>query len=276
MRATYWVLGVAMVTLHCGCKPEVSVETPDVRKAAAELRQGLEHMDPMGLKKLLDKSAELRETVDYLRGRMNLLPTASGAIETEGSAVQFAIPLYSGEFKVTGWIDSPENWFWRDKVFNACGVLLGFDFRKTLAAGLAPPLRDAYLNGDPDLKTSSAANVANAGSEHQFQEFLHKSVCARRPDASIVDLNQELGAGSLHKLVIVVTPTKVDAGGKWLLRGSVFVRRESSVVVLKEFDLGSDLAPGAKIGESLPPVEILLMVNQPAAKGKAESKRGRG
>ncbi len=252
--------------LAFGCDWLFTVKTPDVADAAKSLQTGIEKFDAIGLKKLIDDNAELRKTVDYLQGRLNTLPSGEGVIDLSGRQLQFTVTQYTGAFKIDGYLDSEENKFWVNKGLDRKDLHFGFKFTEAYNSyidSLPGPLRDIANRNPSDLPMSTATRLADDGSEKAFQTFLRQPGFIPRAEGATVDLNSQLGYGSLHKLVLIVTPIKTDANDKWSLRGRVVLKYSNSGEWLKQFDVGSDLCPGHNIGTPLPPVEFLLMFKRP-------------
>ncbi len=278
---------VACLILAVGC----SIGTPDMDKAAKRvedssknlqagmtaaaksLQTGIEKFDAIGLRDLLNKNDALRQSVEALQATLAVAPTGSGVISLEGRSLQLTISQYRGGFKIQGYLDTEENAFWVDKVLTRNDLKLGYDFEdffRNAAANVkgtdafSNAIRKSFMDMSKDVRRSKAKEIANAGSEAAFQAFLKSPGFIPRAEDATIDLNSQLGSGSLHKLVILITPMELDANGKWSLRGRAILKSGSSVETLKEFDVGSDLTPVHKIGESLPPVRLLLMVKKSA------------
>jgi hypothetical protein len=233
-----------------------------ITDAAKSLQTGIEKFDAIGLKRLLDENSDLRKSVEILQGRLATLPSGQGVIDLAGRPLQFMVAQYRGGFKVNGYVDTPENQFWVDKVLSRNDLKLGFEIGQYFAS--LPPSVKFFMGNVLDIKYTNVARHANQGVESTFQAFLKNPGFIPRADDSTIDLNSQLGSGSLHKLVVVVTPTEADATNKWSLRGKVILKSGINIEILKEVDLGSDLTPGHQIGHPLPPVTLLLMVKKSA------------
>ncbi len=278
MKRLIAAIGIAAMLLASGCNDPVGIkeavkdvkESTDkvsssvtdasknfangITEAAKSLESGSKVLDPIGLKKLIDENGDLRKSVEILQGRLAALPTGEGVIDLAGRPLQFTVAQYTGGFRVNAYVDSPENHFWVNKVLT----------RNPLNLDIGKDARLKALNEEFFGRHKEAIKTISDGYKKAIEELQKQPGFIPRAEESTVDLNSQLGSGSLHKLVVVVTPTEADANNKWSLRGKVILKSGGNIETLKEFDVGSDLTPGHKVGEPLSPVTLLLMVKRSA------------
>ncbi len=252
LRTLVFVL-VVPISTACGEGRTVRVETPDISKAAAELRTGIEKMDPVGLRTMVEQNDRLKKTIDELKSRLSPLGTVGGVVEVSPkSRVCFEITNYTGSFRLDAWVNSPDNWFLHNKVLPGSPLDLGIQFDLAQAQERAVndkhyPNRPQHIwyaldrssNIEPstiairqDLKESyrlidrAYSDRVNAA----FKQFLDRP--GALPSADLqgchnVDLRLKWSERD-HSVFVGLTPEATDERGKWTFEYKTYLKRQDA------------------------------------------------
>jgi len=103
--------------LGCGALEPLKEATANIDKATANLEKGMKGLDPLALKKLMDENEGLRSAVQRLNAQMGPYNNSKPVSVLQGQLVKIEVLHYVGAFKLDAWIDTPENWVWKNRRF---------------------------------------------------------------------------------------------------------------------------------------------------------------
>lgn len=90
--------------------------TKNIDKAADSLGQGLDKLDPLALKTVLNENNSLRAKLEVLGARLAAAPGGEGLQVLAERRVLIRVTPQLGEVRVVGWVDTEENEFTRQNV----------------------------------------------------------------------------------------------------------------------------------------------------------------
>ncbi len=246
-----------------------------VERSSAELAKGLRGLDPVALNKLLNENAELRKQLLEVRNRIDGRSLGTGNIVLKDNRLLIQVTDYRGTFRIDGWVDEPDTWFWQNRTLAERNPELPFNFGgvsnrlfqkwRDAALSVAPPTVNraqfaesavwATLRANPEQLYTHLTRHANTVATN----YLRASKAVELAGAPSVDLQSQIGDSGTHVIGVRITPIALDVTGKWGLRGQLLsIAPSGATQVLKEFDVSSDQTPGATLNAPLG--DILMKV----------------
>jgi hypothetical protein len=268
MLIKYLVLVSVCGLILTGCFEE---ETKDINNAAkhienaaSELSEGLNSIDPIGLKKLLDENSKLRETLSYTNKLLTNYANDSASIVLKGQQLKFEIVHYSGSFRIDLWIDDPKNWIWKNRRINDLTQTLSLQTGHELVSSSLKniPLNTKIKGFDGNTLIAMIDNYRGAV-QVEFKKFLKNAYPLPVPDQRFVDLNQNFITLGTHNLYISITPLTESGQGRWSFRGRLLAELPNGKeLILKEFDVDDNKFKGHLLNKPLPDIVVYLAVKK--------------
>ncbi len=235
--------------------------------AAANLRKGLEGVDPAGIKMLLATNAELRSELERVQ-KLYLQGMGEGVVDITGRNVQVRVTRTVGDLIINAWIDRPENQFWSGRITNR-EVSLPVDI-ETFLRDYATRRCRGQTGEAATACIGAAQRVAPAAAEvlvqEEFQRYLRMAPTAPAPDLPPSIANPRFGGSGEHKVYFQIVPVKADANGAWAARLEIWLvdgqGNEANVFV---YDVDNTRFPGHRMEDPLKPIVATLLVRAGSA-----------
>lgn len=278
MRSPIAGITVAILLL-AGCKSlptvKVDLEAPDLPKAADAFRQGLEGMDPIGFQKILKENEELRNTIASIQLKLSGVTAGSPVIVLSGRKLRIEVTQYTGDFLISGWVDTRANWFWQDRRFDRKDITLPINYEKVAEDLLQELKPQGKFPSYFQSAVTSAAEVTlgkrrdliadryRQATTAAFAEFLRSSALVPGPDERFIDLRSSLLTVGNHTVTVEIRPIAGDSSARWALRGHVVsVAPNGDLEKIKEFDVDSNNPryAGHSLGAPLDLVNAMIVV----------------
>jgi hypothetical protein len=252
---------------------DIKEATQDIKESSKRLAEGLNNLDPVGLKTLLKQNASLRDSINLLSDSLSPYKITSAEIVLQGQNLKFEIPLYSGEFTINAWIDSKSNWILKDRTLTNLSHKLALDKGNDYAGRLYNKLPKELRSDKGIIRIKKKDYVRDQRSERKaydeamkvaqlsFIDYLKNGPrippndVLKKTNAVEIDLNQSLRTVGLRRVVLEITPIGLDASSNWSLRGRLTTNAANGdIKILKTLDVSNSLYPSHKIGTSIEPI----------------------
>lgn len=267
------IMAAATLMIKDCSHPQVKVESPSLvesskhfENAAAEIRKGMEGVDPVALNKLLAENKDLRDKFLDARSRLESLGPLGGVVVVSPTQrVFFQITGYRGQLRLDAWVNNPDNWFLSNQVLALADTSPSIDYGiadKLIAKAAKEAFETSTNHSLDDWAWITACNdrtaaLLPAGNVNQaIQRFTsrmsdvrHEIDTAYRAEVDrgvraflghptglpspnlgepqAIDRRLKLTEGD-HAVYVRVTPETLDSFGNWELEYRTFVSHTGS------------------------------------------------
>lgn len=251
-RHTWVIVLISFGALIGGCpNPLNPVEraTGHIEKASENLSKGLTDLstiDPVALNKLLKENEQLRQTADLLREKLQAADGIASIPVGPGSEALFEITGYTGQLRLSAWVDTDRNKFIDNKVLllNEKPFVLHETYRHLVSlAGVPWQERDKMLAAD---------------AQASVQEYLKYPFVLPSPEMRQHSIYRRFRASGDHSVMLQVTPEALDKSGHWAIEYNVVVKTGTGEGQVIAGRMDGDTSR-YKLGEPLPPKEAAFL-----------------
>lgn len=255
------ILSLLLVNILTGCAglndatKNIKDATSNIQKGAEALAKGMDQLDPIALKKILNENSDLRMQLQTVSEKLAGGFQGQGIVEINTRDVRVRIARYTGNQRITAWVDTRENWFWQELRLNDKDQELNFSASHALSHW------HEAANSDSHTAVDNYIFMADKEAKEAFDTFLRIAPLIPGPEVQPVDLNSQFGKGGRHTINFEITPVAADRNGRWSTRIQIFlVKPQNQEEIVKEFDLDSDLLKNHPMGTPLPVTVALLEI----------------
>jgi hypothetical protein len=271
------------------------VNTPDIKTSVDNLANSIQNIDPIALKQLLTDNKDLNTKLNSLTETLNEISSGAPIIKIANNQIELAITNYWGNFRINGWIDVKDNWFWKDEIVGTDPAIINLNYdiiiqrindwfsEKNIKFADKNTNKQIleYININKpifinDLKSTindfSGIYVNNTyfggistafGDRNDVVKSSHPTILG--PFISkYVDLRSNFRSLGMHTIYIDIEPIITGSRDDWYIHGSLIMLDDKSknIEVLKEFSIDCYNKSALDENNNPKPVTIQVVIGQ--------------
>lgn len=230
MRLHKIAVVVAFALIGAGCLFEF--RAPDIVETSANLRKGMENIDPLQLKMILQEAKSYQQLNQQLKDALSRAKEPwTGVLNLTGAELLVEVVGYQGTVVLDGWVDTEGSKFAHNIRYEDKDPAIPYDVAYAYYQEIAAQFGNNYFG----VIDAYAKNLQKIDERYkkQFKEYLAQPLVVPTPDVKGPwSIEGRLLKAGVHEIKMRVTPVKPDALGKWSLLYRVTLKRQTEVKLL--------------------------------------------